>query len=315
MASTLAIPVVVFGAVSLIQQAQQANEDRSLRLKAIQTHNLFLSQEDNTPKEVIEHPAANLVLNSDSAPDAPPNNSQSRADEPDYAAPAMLDQPERPEPSTPQAPDQTPADKSSANVPPQTAVLDRPERAEPDSVSSDPAISTHSDVTTQQTEPQLGSFMANAESPARPYSPGTGEQVSQEQHLLVHCLVKTCRTHSAHIRGNCRDSCLAACRVAIEVDQFSKLAQTYVHQLSHLPCSHPDKPCRAELSSGCPQLVDAKCVTMSGLGHLIVLSAAVHSLMQCWLLVHPCFIHVCLLMAPVSPVVIGIVVEGGSTAS
>lgn len=50
-------------------------------------------------------------------------------------------------------------------------------------------------------------------------------------------------------------------------------------------------------------------------GYLIVLSAAVHSLMQCWLLLQPCFIHVCLLMAPVSPAVIGIVVEGGSTAS
>jgi len=187
--STLAIPVVIFGAVSLIQQAKQANEDKALRLKAIDTHNSFLSQEEDTLDEPLMHPAASLVLNSNGAPDSSPSTSQSSADEPDTAAPAMLDQPDRPEPGMLQPPsssstDQSSKDKSSSHLPPQTAVLDRPERPEPDSASLDSAASTQSDMTTQQPEPHFSSFMANVQMPVRPYSPRTNEQACHQSLLL-----------------------------------------------------------------------------------------------------------------------------------
>ena len=173
--------MVIFGAVSLIQQAKQANEDKALRLKAINTHNSFLSQEEDTLDELHVHPAASLVLNSNGAPDSSPSTSQSSADEPDTAAPAMLDQPDRPEPGMPQPPhsssaDQSSKDKSSSHLPPQTAVLDRPERPEPDSASLDSAAAAQSDMNTQQTEPAFSSFMASAQMPDRPYSPRTTEQ-------------------------------------------------------------------------------------------------------------------------------------------
>jgi len=176
--------VVIFGAVSLIQQAKQANEDKALRLKAIDTHNSFLSQEEDTLDEPLVHPAASLVLNSNGAPDSSPSTSQSSADEPDTAAPAMLDQPDRPEPGMLQPPsssstDQSSKDKSSSHLPPQTAVLDRPERPEPDS-----AASTQSDMTTQQPEPHFSSFMANVQMPVRPYSPRTNEQACHQSLLL-----------------------------------------------------------------------------------------------------------------------------------
>ncbi|KAA6418492.1 MAG: hypothetical protein FRX49_11548 [Trebouxia sp. A1-2] len=163
--STLAIPVVIFGAVSLIQQAKQANEDKALRLKAINTHNSFLSQEEDKLIEPHVHSAASLVLNSNGAPDSSTSTSQSSADEPDTAAPAMLDQPDRPEPGMPKpshssSADESSQDKSSSNLPPQTAVLDRPERPEPDSASLDSDAAAQNDMTTQQTEPAFSSFMA-----------------------------------------------------------------------------------------------------------------------------------------------------------
>ncbi len=182
--------MVIFGAVSLIQQAKQANEDKALRLKAINTHNSFLSQEEDTSNEPQVHPAASLVLNSNGA-DSSPSTSQSSDDEPDTAAPAMLDQPDRPEPGMPQPPhsssaDQSSKDKSSSHLPPQTAVLDRPERPEPDSASLDSAAAAQSDMTTQQTEPAFSSFMASEQMPDRPYSPRTNEQACHKP-LLLKC--------------------------------------------------------------------------------------------------------------------------------
>ncbi|DBA71928.1 TPA: hypothetical protein ACH3X2_010683 [Trebouxia sp. C0005] len=184
--STLAIPVVIFGAVSLIQQAKQANEDKALRLKAINTHNSFLSQEEDKLIEPHVHSAASLVLNSNGAPDSSTSTSQSSADEPDTAAPAMLDQPDRPEPGMPKpshssSADESSKDKSSSNLPPQTAVLDRPERPEPDSASLDSDAAAQNDMTTQQTEPAFSSFMASVQMPDRPYSPRTNEQVAALQ--------------------------------------------------------------------------------------------------------------------------------------
>ncbi len=193
--STLAIPVVVFGAVSLIQQAQQANEDKALRLKAIDRHNTFLSQEEDAPEQVLlAHPAASLVLKSKSASSPSASSSQSSTDDPDAAAPAMLDQPERPEPNVPKSPANSSSDhsdKSDSQVPPQTAVLDRPDRPEPDSAAAGSQGSTHNNMTAQQAQPQVSSIMADAQAPARPYSPRSNEQVCIH-HLLPGKYVALC---------------------------------------------------------------------------------------------------------------------------
>lgn len=173
--STLAIPVVVFGAVSLIQQAKQAKEDKALRLKAINRHNTFLSQEDETQQPGAQ--SKNSAATTSSADD-----SFSSADDPDTAAPAMLDQPERPEPTT-QAPDTGSSNPravrpKTSKLPPQTAVLDRPERPEPDTASSDANVTTHNDVSAPLLQPQASAAsMIGAQVPTRPHSPATIQQV------------------------------------------------------------------------------------------------------------------------------------------
>ena len=131
--STLAVPIVVFGAVSLFQQAQQANEDKALRMKAILTHNAFLSQDEDAAPIL----AAEISLPSPSNIASKSASNQRSIDDPDAAAPAMLDQPERPEPSIQLSPGSSSTDapveeQKPARLPPQTAVLDRPDRPEPD---------------------------------------------------------------------------------------------------------------------------------------------------------------------------------------
>ena len=173
--STLAIPVVVFGAVSLIQQLHLGKVDKELRLKAIEKHNSFLTQDEDSV--LLAHPAASPVQGDNGTSSLSASN---QAD-PDSAVPAMLDKPERSEPTEQSSPDTGSADQTGespdAPVPPQTAVLDRPERPEPDSAEQDATASQFSDVTTQQTEPQFSSIMSDSPVPARPYSPGTNEQV------------------------------------------------------------------------------------------------------------------------------------------
>ena len=181
--STIAIPVVVFGAVSVIQQVQQANEDKALRLKAINTHNTFMSHEEEATQEAVPvNPAASLVLNSSNASGPSARTSQSSTNEPDAAAPAMLDQPDRPEPSTLRSPrnkgtDQKSDEQSTSQVPPQTAVLDRPDRPEPTSDAPKSSGSTHSDITAQESQPHFSSVTADVQPPTRPHSPRTAAQV------------------------------------------------------------------------------------------------------------------------------------------
>ncbi|DBA83593.1 TPA: hypothetical protein ACH3X1_006163 [Trebouxia sp. C0004] len=234
--STLAIPVVIFGAVSLIQQARQANEDKALRLKAINTHNSFLSQEEDTLDEPLVHPATNLVLNSNGTPDSSPSTSQSSVD---TAAPAMLEQPDRPEPGMPHpphssSPDQSSKDKSSSHLPPQTAVLDRPERPEPDSASLDSAVSAQSDMTTQQTEPPFSSFMASMQMLDRPYSPRTNKKVA--------ALQAEYETKMKSLKG-LKETARPLTRPQKHGDQAEGMAAEYAAKLAML---HEESAARAE---------------------------------------------------------------------
>ena len=176
--ASLAVPLVIYGAVSVAQQIRQTNEEAVLRLKAIDTHNTFLSQEEGTDDPALRiHPAAHLVMTSSSTgPTA--GDSQSSTDEPDAAAPAMLDQPERPEPKQSQGPatsstDENQRGKADSQVPPQTAVLDRPERPEPNSAA--PGGTTQNDLTVEQPS----SFaVSEAHSPSDLGSSGTSKEVS-----------------------------------------------------------------------------------------------------------------------------------------
>ncbi|KAL3130708.1 hypothetical protein ABBQ38_000057 [Trebouxia sp. C0009 RCD-2024] len=154
--STLAIPVV-FGAVSLIQQARQAKEDKDLRLKAINTHNTFLTQEEEEldPAEQLSNSSSN---SSEAATSSAKDNANS-ADRPYTATPAMLDDPEGPEPVVPGAPDVGSSrarapEQEASKLPPQTAVLDRPERPEPDTAFSVGDLTTHTDVEALLFQPQ-----------------------------------------------------------------------------------------------------------------------------------------------------------------
>ncbi|KAL3138744.1 hypothetical protein ABBQ32_005589 [Trebouxia sp. C0010 RCD-2024] len=155
--STLAIPIVVFGAVSLIQQTRQAKEDKDLRLKAINTHNTFLTHEEQEtdPAEQL----SNFSSNSSGAATSSADDNASSADRPDTATPAMLDDPARPEPVLPGAPGvgSSPArasEQEASKLPPQTAVLDRPERPEPDTALSEGDLTTHTDVEAPLLQPQ-----------------------------------------------------------------------------------------------------------------------------------------------------------------
>ena len=157
--SVLAIPVIVFGAVSLIQQARQAKEDKDLRLKAINTHITFLSQED----EETDQPEQLSNVSSISS-----------GDRQDTASPAMLDHPERPEPSAPGAPGDPAraAEQEHSKLPPQTAVLDRPERPEPDTAFSDADLTTQTDVTAPLAQPPVSAASrVVVQAPARPHNP------------------------------------------------------------------------------------------------------------------------------------------------
>lgn len=174
--TTLAIPVVVFGAVSLIQQAKQAQEDKALRLKAINTHNTFLSQEEDQLEQ--PEPSVSTGVAASSGGDG------SRIEEnPDAAPPAMLDQPERPEPTIRQASNDSSSDiqadeQKESKLPPQTAVLDRPDRPEPDTSPRDADVATRSDATAPLLQPQASAASSTAfQTTPRPHSPGTGHQV------------------------------------------------------------------------------------------------------------------------------------------
>ena len=169
----------MFGAVSLIQQAKQAKEDKALRLKAINTHNTFLSQEEDE----AEQPVPGVTSNSGGTAASSVDDQSSSAADPDTAAPAMLDQPERPEPTLPQAPgdssSDTPAvERSTSKLPPQTAVLDRPDRPEPEKSSPDSNVTTCSDATAPLllSQASTASSLASQTAP-RPHSPVTTQQV------------------------------------------------------------------------------------------------------------------------------------------
>lgn len=186
--STLAVPVVVFGAVSLIQQAKQAKEDKALRLKAINTHTTFLSTEEDE----AEQPG--LSSNSSGAAAASGDDRFSSTDDPDTAAPAMLDQPERPEPTIPRAPGDSSSDipavqQKPPKLPPQTAVLDRPDRPEPERSSPDSNMTIRSDATAPLLQAQASPASSIAfQMPPRPYSPGTTQQVIASCHNWLHFL-------------------------------------------------------------------------------------------------------------------------------
>lgn len=178
--SSLAIPVVVFGAVSLVQQAKQAQEDNALRLKAINTHNTFLSQEEDQ----VEQPAPS-VSTGVAAPSG--GDRSSIEDDPDAAAPAMLDQPGRPEPKIRQASGDSSSDiqadeQKESKLPPQTAVLDRPDRPEPET-SRDADVATRSDATAPMFQPQASTGSSAAfQTTSGPQSPGTIHQVIASCH-------------------------------------------------------------------------------------------------------------------------------------
>lgn len=163
----------MFGAVSLIQQAKQAKEDKALRLKAINRHNTFLSQEEDEAEQPVPGGTAASSVGDQS----------SSAADPDTAAPAMLDQPERPEPTLPEAPgdssSDTPAvERNTSKLPPQTAVLDRPDRPEPEKSSPDSNVTTRSDATAPLLLSQASTASSLASQTAlRPHSPVTTQQV------------------------------------------------------------------------------------------------------------------------------------------
>ena len=176
--ASVAVPLVVYGAVSVIQQINQTNEEAVLNLRAMHKHNTFMSQQELEG----EHPSSQMVLASSSLSPSY-GESQSSSDEPDTAAPAMLDQPERPEPRQPQSPatsstDQDQKDRAHSQVPPQTAVLDRPDRPEPDSAGNASGDKTQSSIAAQQPGLQFSFAMSEAQSPVRVGSPETSQQAS-----------------------------------------------------------------------------------------------------------------------------------------
>ena len=121
-------------------------------------------------------PATVSVMTSSGAPS---QSSTSSSDEPETAPPAMLDQPERPEPRIPSldkeaGPSQSPDADKHSKLPPQTAVLDRPDRPEPES-SHDDAADMRSNLT-QQTGAFAWSRDEHHDS-ARPSSPANKEEV------------------------------------------------------------------------------------------------------------------------------------------
>lgn len=109
-------------------------------------------------------------------------------DDPDAAAPAMLDQPERPEPTVRQASNDSSSDiqadeQKESKLPPQTAVLDRPDRPEPESSAHNADVATCSDATAPLLEPQASAASSTAfQTSPRPYSPGTMHQVIASCH-------------------------------------------------------------------------------------------------------------------------------------
>lgn len=186
----------MFGAVSLIQQARQAKEDKDLRLKAINTHNTFLTQEEEEldPAEQLSNSSSN---SSEAATSSAKDNANS-ADRPYTATPAMLDDPEGPEPVVPGAPDVGSSrarapEQEASKLPPQTAVLDRPERPEPDTAFSVGDLTTHTDVEALLFQPQASvASMILAQAPSRPYNPGKQLIVQQVIALCqIVCLVRT----------------------------------------------------------------------------------------------------------------------------
>ena len=191
--STLAIPVVVFGAVSLLQQARQANEDKQLTLKAINTHNTFMSQEEAEPdQQGIAVPTTMLAHNSEGASTSSASGSQDSRDAPDAAAPAMLDQPDRPEPSLPKAGNSgadTPTEKRKpSELPPQTAVLDRPDRPEPDTASTKSNATAQGSDTAHVAKPQANTVrFAENQTSTRPHSPDTTQQVGYTNPAALSC--------------------------------------------------------------------------------------------------------------------------------
>lgn len=175
--AAIAVPAVAFGAATLLQQAQQANEDRALRLKAIHKHNTFLSTQEEDDELADTAAATSSVTNTAMQSSGSPSQSNtSSSDEPDTAAPAMLDQPDRPEPRLPSLDEEagsslTPDADKQTNLPPQTAMLDRPERPEPESSHRD-AADTQSSFTEQSGDVILGHDQF-----ARPSSPANKEEV------------------------------------------------------------------------------------------------------------------------------------------
>lgn len=195
--STLAIPIVVFGAVSLIQQAKQAKEDKDLRLKAINTHNTFLSQED---EESAQPEQSSSSISSGVAASSPDDNFSS-ADNPHTATPAMLDHPERPEPTLAGAhvndsSHARAAEQEASQLPPQTAVLDRPERPEPETAPIDANLSIHQDGTAPILQPQASATsMVAPQAPTSPHSPNSLQQVVTFRHeclFLSHSVHASC---------------------------------------------------------------------------------------------------------------------------
>lgn len=183
--AAVAVPAVAFGALTLVYQARQANEDKSLRMKAIDKHKTFLStqEEEETEVALSVAPITGRVMSSSGAPS---QSSTSSSDEPDTAPPAMLDQPERPEPRIPSrdeeaVPSQSPDADKHSKLPPQTAVLDRPDRPEPER-SHDDAADMHNDLTQQS-----GAFAwsrGEHHDSARPSSPANKEEVSTVKSML-----------------------------------------------------------------------------------------------------------------------------------
>lgn len=179
--AALAVPAVAYGVATLFQQAKQASEDKSLRMKAIQKHNTFLStQKDDDELPEAAAAMSPVVINAMQSSGSPAQNSTSSSEEPDTAAPAMLDQPDRPEPRLPSVdeeagPSQTLDEDKQSKLPPQTAVLDRPDRPEPESSRTDGAADRQSRFTEHSAKVLLST--AGHDQSARPSSPANKQEV------------------------------------------------------------------------------------------------------------------------------------------
>lgn len=132
-------------------------------------------EEDEPDQQAIAAPTTTLAHNSKGASTSSASSSQDSRDEPDAAAPAMLDQPDRPEPNIPKpgnSSTDTPIEEQKpSELPPQTAVLDRPDRPEPDTSS------TKADAMAQDNDTAYQVRVAETQTVTRPYSPGTAQQV------------------------------------------------------------------------------------------------------------------------------------------